>query len=257
MRANRILEIWRSNQVALGGWLAIPSTFSAEVMAYRGFDYICLDMQHGVIDYQVAVTMIQAINATSAVPFVRVPSNDFAIINRMLDAGAMGIIVPLVNTADEARRAVDACRYHPQGSRSMGPTRVSIGAGSDYAERANGEVICVPMIETREAVANLDSILDVPGIDALYVGPSDLSLTLGLPPGLDNGGAFEEARVRVAQLCHERGVVAGIHAEASLTQKHARAGFTMITVSIDFKAMLSAADADLRLAREHLSASAK
>ncbi len=243
--------------MALGGWLAIPSTFSAEVMAYRGFDYICLDMQHGLIDYQVAVTMIQAINATPVAPFVRVPGNDFAMINRMLDAGAMGIIVPLVNTPDDARRVVDACRYYPQGSRSMGPTRVSISAGPEYGEMANSQVACIPMIETREAIENLESILDVPGIDAMYVGPSDLSLTLDLPPHLDNGGAYEEARLRVAQQCNERGVVAGIHAEAPLTRKHASAGYKMITVSVDFKALLKAADADLLMARDHLGLVAK
>ncbi len=252
MKINRVLERWRAGEVALGGWLTIPSAFSAEVMAYRGFDYVCLDMQHGVIDYQVAVTMIQAINATTVTPFVRVPSNDFAIINRMLDAGAMGIIVPLVNTPGQARVAADACRYHPQGSRSIGPTRVSIGAGADYAEMANSQIVCIPIIETREAIENLGQILDVPGIDALYVGPSDLSLSLNLPPGLDSGGEFEEARLRVAQMCNERGIIAGIHAEAGLTRKHADAGFRMITVSVDFKAMLTAADADLSLAQEHL-----
>lgn len=252
MRTNKVLERWRAGQVALGGWLAIPSAFSAEVMAYRGFDYVCLDMQHGVIDYQVAVTMIQAIDASSVTPFVRVPGNDFSIINRMLDAGAMGIIVPLVNTPDDARRVVDACRYHPQGSRSIGPTRVSIGAGPGYAETANSQVACIPMIETREALGNLEQILEVPGIDAVYIGPSDLSLSLNLPPGLDNGGAYEEARLRVAHLCSEHGIVAGVHAEASLTGKHASAGFRMITVSVDYKALLGAADADLQLAREQL-----
>ena len=255
MKGNRVLERWRAGKVALGGWLAIPSAFSAEIMAYRGFDYICLDMQHGVIDYQVAVTMIQAINATDVTPFVRVPGNDFAIINRMLDAGAMGVIVPLVNTAEEAQRAVDACRYPPLGSRSIGPTRVSIGAGPDYAETANSQIVCIPMIETSEAVQNLEEILDVPGIEAIYVGPSDLSLSLNMPPGLDNGGVFEEARLRVAQVCRERQVVAGIHAEAALTRKHANAGFRMITVSVDFKAMLTATDADLLLARESLELS--
>lgn len=255
MKANGVLERWRAGEVALGGWLAVPSAFSAEVMAYRGFDYICLDMQHGVIDYQVAVNMLQAMSATNATPFVRVPGNDFALINRMLDAGAMGIIIPLINTQEEALRAVSACRYHPEGTRSMGPTRIAVAAGPEYASRANREIACIPMIETRQALNNLDEILQVPGIDAVYVGPSDLSLTLDLPPALDNGGAYEEARLRVAELCQAHGVIAGIHAEAALTQKHASAGFQMITVSVDFKAMLNAADADLRMAREHLSRS--
>lgn len=256
MKENRVLQRWRDGETVLGGWLTIPSAFSAELMAYRGFDYVCLDMQHGVIGYQVAVTMIQAINATDVMPFVRVPGNDLATINRMLDAGAMGIIVPLVSTPEDAFRAVDACRYPPQGSRSIGPTRVAIGAGADYAETANSQIACIPMVETREAMENLEKILDVPGIDALYVGPSDLSLSLGLPPGLDSGGAFEEARLRVARLCKERGVIAGIHAEAALTRKHASAGYRMMTVSIDWRTLRDAADADLLLAQDHLGLAA-
>lgn len=252
MKANRVLERWRAGEVALGGWLAIPSAFSAEIMAYRGFDYICLDMQHGVIDYQVAVNMLQTISATDATPFVRVPSNEFSIINRVLDAGAMGVIVPLVNTPEEAIRAVSACRYYPDGTRSMGPTRVSVSAGPEYALRANSEIACIPMIETRQALDNLDQILEIPGIDALYIGPSDLSLNLDLPPALDNGGAYEAARLRIAERCKACGVIAGIHADATLAEKHLRAGFRMITVSVDFKALQGAADADLRRARTHL-----
>ena len=195
MQENAVKAKWGRGEVTFGGWLSIPSSFSAEVMAYRGFDWLCLDLQHGVIDYQVAVTMLQAISATDTVPIVRVPDASFGFINKMLDAGAMGIIVPLINTAEEARAVVAACRYFPDGSRSIGPTRVSVSAGPEYAQRANAEVACIPMIETKQALGNLDAILSVPGVDAVYVGPSDLSLTLGLPPGPDSGGAFEEARL--------------------------------------------------------------
>lgn len=252
MRENTVKAKWRAGEVTLGGWLAIPSTFTAEIMAYRGFDWICLDMQHGLIDYADAVRMIQTINATDTVPIVRVPDNDFGFINRMLDAGAMGIIVPLVNSAAEARRVVDACRYYPAGSRSMGPTRISVSAGAGYGARANDEIACIPMVETKEAVENLDEILGVEGVDAVYIGPADLSITLGLPPGLDNGGAFEEARHAVARACKAHGVVAGIHADATLAAKHASAGFQMITVSIDFRGLIRAASDDIALAREQV-----
>ena len=249
MRSNTAKEKWARGEVTFGAWLSIPSSFSAEVMAHQGFDWVCIDMQHGVIDYQVAVTMLQAIGSTDTIPFVRVPWNEFGIIGKVLDAGALGVIIPMVNSVAEARAAVAACRYFPLGSRSFGPTRASYYAGTDYFLGANQQVACIPMIETKQAVERLDDILAVPGIDAVYVGPADLSITLGLPPGMDNGGAFEDARVRIAQTCVERGVTAGIHANASLAEKHATAGYRMITVSGDAAAIPMQAQADLKLAR--------
>ena len=249
MRSNTAKEKWARGEVTFGAWLSIPSSFSAEVMAHQGFDWVCIDMQHGVIDYQVAVTMLQAIGSTDTIPFVRVPWNEFGIIGKVLDAGALGVIIPMVNSVAEARAAVAACRYFPLGSRSFGPTRASYYAGTDYFLGANQQVACIPMIETKQAVERLDDILAVPGIDAVYVGPADLSITLGLPPGMDNGGAFEDARIRIAQTCVERGVTAGIHANASLAEKHAAAGYRMITVSRDAAAIPMQAQADLKLAR--------
>ena len=249
MRSNTAKEKWARGEVTFGAWLSIPSSFSAEVMAHQGFDWVCIDMQHGVIDYQVAVTMLQAIGSTDTIPFVRVPWNEFGMIGKVLDAGALGVIIPMVNSVAEARAAVAACRYFPLGSRSFGPTRASYYAGTDYFLGANQQVACIPMIETKQAVERLDDILAVPGIDAVYVGPADLSITLGLPPGMDNGGAFEDARVRIAQTCVERGVTAGIHANASLAEKHAAAGYRMITVSGDAAAIPMQAQADLKLAR--------
>ena len=158
-------------------------------------------MQHGVIDYQVAVTMLLALSTGDCTPIVRVPWNEPGIIGKMLDAGAMGIIIPMVNSVDEARAAVAACRYAPVGARSYGPTRAAIYAGADYFAHANEQVACIPMIETKRALDDLDAILAVPGIDAVYVGPADLSITLGLPPRMDNGGAFEEARLTIAEAC--------------------------------------------------------
>jgi 4-hydroxy-2-oxoheptanedioate aldolase len=167
----------------------------------------------------------------------------------VLDAGAMGVIIPMVNSVEEARAAVAACRYFPHGSRSFGPTRASYYAGTDYFLGANQQVACIPMIETRQAVERLDDILAVPGIDAVYVGPADLSITLGLPPGMNNGGAFEDARILIAQKCAEHGVTAGIHANAGLAEKHAAAGYRMITISGDAVAIPVQAQADLKVAR--------
>lgn len=250
MRTNTMKEKWARGEVTYGGWLSIPSSFSAEVMAHQGFDWVCIDMQHGVVDYQVAVAMLQAIGATETIPIVRVPWNEPGIIGKVLDAGAMGVIIPMVNSVEEARAAVSACRYYPDGARSYGPTRAAYYAGADYFANANREIACIPMIETKQAVERLDDILAVPGIDAVYVGPADLSITLGLPPGMNNGGAFEEARVLIAKKCGARGVTAGIHANAGLAAKHAEAGYRMITISGDAPALAAGAAADLRSVRE-------
>lgn len=257
MRSNTVKEKWSRGEVTHGAWLSIPSSFSAEVMAHQGFDWVCIDMQHGVIDYQVAVTMLQAIGTTDTIPFVRVPWNEPGIIGKVLDAGALGVIIPMVNSVEEAKAAVASCRYFPAGSRSYGPTRAAYYAGSDYFSGANREVTCIPMIETRQAVERLDDILSVPGIDAVYVGPADLSITLGLEPRMDNGGAFEEARLRIAERCARYGVVAGIHANASLAARHEAAGYRMITVSGDVVAMAAGAAGDLKRVRDQRDAGVK
>ena len=249
MRENSVKARWRAGAVAYGGWLSIPSSLTAELMANEDFDYVCIDMQHGAIDYQVALTMLQAISTTATMPFVRVPWNDPGIIMKMLDAGAMGVIIPMVNSVEEARAAVAACRYHPAGNRSFGPLRATMYAGADYFAHANDEVACIPMIETEQAVESLDDILAVDGIDAVYVGPADLSITLGQPPAMANEGRFEEARLRIAAACKQRGVVAGIHASAALAAKHTAAGFQLVTISSDQGGIRAGARSDLETAR--------
>ncbi len=245
MRENTVLSKWTRGEVTFGAWLSIPSAFSAEVAAHQGFDWICIDMQHGLVDYQVAVGMLQAISTTSTIPFVRVPWNDPGIIGKVLDAGAMGVIIPMVNSLEEARAAVQACRYHPDGIRSFGPLRAGYYAGTDYFSMANSQIMCIPMIETKQAVTAIDDILSVPGINAIYVGPADLSITLGLPPRLDNGGEFDNARLHIAARCAKHNVVAGIHATSKLAAAHVEAGYRMITVSNDVSAMSSGMYRDL------------
>ncbi len=250
MPENRLKAKWQRAEPTFGGWLLIPSSFAAEVMARQGFDYLCVDMQHGLIGYQVALEMLQAIGTTDTVPLVRVPRNDFGMINKMLDAGAHGIVIPMVNSADEARAAVRACRYAPEGARSFGPSRPELSAGPDYFATANQSVACIPMIETREAVEALDEILAVPGIDAVYVGPNDLSISLGLPPASDNPGAYQEAYQRIAKACAAHGVTAGIHANASLAGKHIATGYRLITIASDLGGLASGAARELRSVRE-------
>ena len=189
MRENTLKAIWARGAAVVNGWLSIPSAFSAEIMAHQGFDSLTVDMQHGVVDYQTAVTMLQAVSTTSTIPLARVAWNDPALLMKILDAGVYGVICPMVSTVEQAEAMVKACKYPPQGYRSWGPVRASIYAGADYGDHANDDVLVMPMIETAEALENLDAILQVPGIDAVYVGPSDLSLALGYKPPPGSGRA--------------------------------------------------------------------
>ena len=191
MRRNLLKEIFNRGDAVLNGWLHIPSSISAEVMAHAGFDSLTVDMQHGLSHFESTVPMFQAISTTDTVPLARVPWNEPGIIMKLLDAGCYGLICPMINSAAEAAAFVGACRYPPQGYRSFGPTRASLYAGADYAEHANDEVLTFAMIETVVGLENLEEIVQTPGLDALYVGPADLSQSLGGKPGAD----FEEGPI--------------------------------------------------------------
>ena len=174
MRENTIQSIWADGGAVLNGWLAIPSSWSAEVLANQGWDSLTVDMQHGLADLSQALSMMQAISTTSTIPLVRVPWNEPGVIMRSLDMGAYGVICPMINSRAECEAFVGACRYHPDGYRSLGPTRARVYAGADYMQHANSTVLTFAMIETSEAVKNIDEIVSVPGLDAIYIGPNDL-----------------------------------------------------------------------------------
>ena len=239
MRENKLRTIWARGEAVVNGWLAIPSAFSAEVMAHQGFDSLVVDMQHGVVDYQVAVTMLQAISTTDVVPMARVPWNDPARLMKILDAGVFGVICPMINTREEAEALVRHCKYPPRGHRSWGPVRASIYAGADYGDHANDDIVVMPMIETAEAVKNLDDILSVPGVDAVYVGPSDLSLTMGCKPRLDQTDPpVVEAQLKIVAACKRHGVAAGIHnGTAAYALKMIEAGYQFVTLASDSRHM--------------------
>src|SRR5438093_6795145 len=238
-RANRVREIWAQGKAVVNSWCGIPSSFSAEVMASMGWDSLVIDMQHGMIDYSVMVTMLQGISTTGTVPLVRVPWNDPAHIQKALDAGAYGIICPMINNRDEAEKFVDSMRYAPLGHRSSGPIRASLYGGADYHAKANDIVVALGMIETQEALDNLDAILSTPGLDAIYVGPSDLSISLGYNPGGDKPDEWMmTALKKVLDGCKRHKVQPGIHCGAGAYAKQMiEMGFTFVTVGGDNRFM--------------------
>jgi 4-hydroxy-2-oxoheptanedioate aldolase len=243
MRENRIRTIWKNGGAVINGWLAIPSTFSAETMAHQGWDSLTIDLQHGVVDYQAAVNMLTAISTTDTMPVVRVPWLDPGILMKVLDAGAYAVICPMVNTKDDAAKLVAATHYPPRGTRSFGPVRALLYGGADYPTHANDTVIAFAMIETSQALDNLDEILSVEGLDAVYIGPSDLSLALGCTPTFDDvDKPVAEAIDHILARAKAYGVVAGIHngAPKAALARIAK-GFQFVTVSSDARLMAAGA----------------
>ena len=239
VKTNRLKAMWLAGTPALGGWCAIPNSFSAEIVASMGFDYVCVDMQHGLADFGQLVPMLQAIAAQGPTPLVRVPVGDLALAQRVMDAGAEGVIFPMISTRDEAAAAVATCRYQPLGQRSFGPIRSRMHLGPDV-EHANAEVACIVMLETEGALRHLDGILGCPGVDAVYVGPNDLSLALGLPIG-STDARLDQAIDLILAACRTHGVPAGFHASSGQAALRAlKRGFDMVTVTTD-AAVLSAA----------------
>ena len=241
MRANKIKEIWGQSKCATLGWLSIAHGFTAEVMARQGFDALCIDLQHGTVEMDHLLPMLQSVSQTDTVPFVRVPWNDPATIMRALDLGAYGIIVPLVNTAEEAARAVAACRYSPVGMRSVGPVRGLQYGGADYVAKANDEIIVMAMIETKEGLANLEAICATPGLDAVYIGPADLSLALDLEPQADNTNPLHlKTCDKIRDVAPRHGIKAVMHcASADFAAGAVKRGFDMIMLTSDLACMIS------------------
>jgi 4-hydroxy-2-oxoheptanedioate aldolase len=242
-------EKWTAGNETLGLWLSTPSFVTAEISAGFDVDYVCVDLQHGVTDYTAGAQMVQAIELSGATPIVRVPWNEPGIIGKMLDAGSHGVIVPMVNTRDQALSVVRAARYAPAGSRSWGPVMAGL-RHSDNREWADANIAVIPMIETVEAISNLDEILSVEGVDAIYVGPADLAVSLGLGPhGNEGNPVFDDALATIVAACSEHGIVPGIHSTGALTPTRRGQGFRMITVTSDALAMRAGYTSELASAR--------
>jgi 4-hydroxy-2-oxoheptanedioate aldolase len=251
MRANNLRTIWQAGGAAVNGWLAVPNSFSAEVMAHQGWDTLTIDLQHGVVDYSAMVGMLQAISTTATVPLVRVPWLEPGIVMKALDAGAYGVIAPMVNTREEAQRLVAWTSYAPRGVRSFGPVRALYYGGADYPTHANDTVVRFAMIETAQALDNLDAILSVEGLDAVYIGPSDLSLSLGCKPSFDElEPKAAQAVDHVLERAKAHGVVAGIHnGDPAVARARVERGFRLVTVSSDARILAAGSQQLLRQAR--------
>jgi 4-hydroxy-2-oxoheptanedioate aldolase len=212
---NRIRTLWEAGQPVANGWLSLGSAFGAEVYALQGYDSVTIDMQHGMFGFAETLAALQAIRTTEAVPLVRVPALEASIVSKVLDAGALGIICPLVNTAEDAARLVSLTHYPPLGERSFGPTRASVIYPGNYHATANAEVLTFAMIETQMGMENLEAIVRTPGLDAVYIGPSDLTLGLHngrLAPGFDRKEPEMVAAIRrIIDTAHAAGIKACLH----------------------------------------------
>jgi 4-hydroxy-2-oxoheptanedioate aldolase len=254
----RIKGLWNSGQAIVCGWLLLPDSLTAEIMANQGYDIVTIDLQHGLIDYQTAVSMLQAMNGSSTVPFARVPWLDPAIIMKLLDAGILGIICPMTNTADEARRLASYVRYPPVGERSFGPARAGFIVDPDYGGKANDMVKCLAMIETAEGYRNVEEIVQVDGIDGVYIGPIDLTLGLygnDLPIGIDREEPeMIEAIKKILNSAHAAGKKAGIHCGTpEYAARMTDLGFDMVALSTDLSLFSAASKSSLEATRRLMS----
>ena len=253
MRKNKLKEIFKQGGSAINGWLQIPNSFTAELMANQNWDSLTLDMQHGVIDYSHAISMLQAISTTNVVPLARVNWNEPGQIMKILDAGAYGIICPMVSNRKEAENFVQACMYPPKGYRSYGPIRGLVYGGPDYADEANNEILKFAMIETKESLDNLDEIMQTPGLDGIYIGPADLSLALGEKPSFDKpeGDPVYQVIMKILEHAKKNKIIAGIqNAQPEYADKMIKKGFQLVTIGTDQRLMIAAAKNALSIIRK-------
>lgn len=249
MQTNPLKRLWADGKPVLNGWCSIGNPFTAEIMAAQGYDSVTIDIQHGALDYGDALAMFQAMKASGATLMARVPWRDPGYIMKALDAGAMGVICPMINTRAEAEEFVSYMRYPPHGQRSFGPTRAAI-AMPGYGVAANDEVLALAMIETADGMANLDEIAATPGLDGIYVGPADLTLgTQGgrLAPGFDRQEPeMIDLIKQIARACKANGIAACLHCGTPEYAAQAIGwGYDLTTVGGDSRLLAGAASASV------------
>ena len=255
MVPNGVKRLWAEGKGAVNGWLSIGNGFTAEIMAAQGYDSLTVDLQHGAFDYAAALPMLQALRASGVTPLARVPWLDPGAIMKMLDAGAYGIICPMINDRAETERFVSYLRYPPEGTRSYGPTRVIISSGADYGTKADAEILGFAMIETADGVKNIAEIVATPGLDGIYVGPSDLTLGLHgrrFPAGFDREEPeMVEVIHRILDAAHGAGIKAGLHCGTpDYAAKALGWGFDLVTLSNDVRLLAAAAGASVGRLRQ-------
>jgi 4-hydroxy-2-oxoheptanedioate aldolase len=231
-------------------WAALPDPFAAELQCVNGVDYVCVDQQHGLVDYKDMLGMLRAIEGRKTVPLTRVPANETWLIGKALDAGMQGVVVPMVSNGADTVKAVAACRYSPKGVRSYGPVRSTLTMNSrDIAVLGDG-VLCFVMVETREGVERIDEIASTPGVDGIYIGPADLALGLGLPPDLDKQEPEHVAAVeKILKSCQRHGIVPGIQTgTGAAARKMAERGFRLVTFSKDSSLLPAAVQLEINAA---------
>ena len=241
MKKNKIINILSDQKAILNAWLSIPNSFTAEAMSKMGWDSVTIDMQHGQNDYSSSISMLQAISISNAIPFARVPWNEPGIIMKMLDLGVLGIIAPMINTKKECEDFVSYCNYPPKGQRSFGPMRAQLHYGSEYYQNANNEIVSFAMIETKQAVENLDAILSVPNLTGVYIGPADFSISYGLKPKFDvkEDPVYSNIKI-IAEKAKHYGKIAGIHnGTTQYAKEMIELGYKFVTISSDFRSMSS------------------
>lgn len=251
---NPLLERWRSGRATYGGWVSTSEPLIAEFLAAAGFDEICADQQHGSIDLHTLPAVLGAISGRGVIPTTRVASNDPMAIGKSLDMGALGVIVPMVNTADEAAALVAACRYPPRGVRSIGPTRAIYSIGLNIDDLAR--IATLAMIETAAGLANVEAIAATPGLDGLYIGPGDLAIAMGLPVvradrTADERRALDDAIERIRLAADRAGIVAGMYVGSGVEARRlVERGFRMVTVAWDAGLLEDGGRAELAAAKD-------
>ncbi len=251
---NLVRERWKAGKPTINGWLTLPNSISAELMARAGFDTLTIDMQHGPIDYANLREILTALTPTDVTPLVRVPNSDPTFVTRVLDLGALGLICPMINSADEARSFAAGARYYPAGNRSAAPCRASMIYGAEYFTKANDAVLVLGMVETQAAIENLDQILEVEGLDGIYVGPNDLGVALGMPSGTDREEPeFLRLLEDIAKRSLKHGKIPGLHTNsASYAARAVAMGFGFVTVCSDSGLITSGANAVVKDIRGRL-----
>jgi 4-hydroxy-2-oxoheptanedioate aldolase len=256
LRTNQVKEKLKRGEPSLGAWLSLPSVLSARIMARLGFDWLVVDMEHTAHNPVLMADMVATIaDAQTCAPFVRIPSHSVEWFKWALDAGAWGIIVPMVNTREEAQMAVEYAKYPPRGTRSIGGAFGPYGFGitdwPEYARMANDEIIVTVQIESAQAMQNLDDILSLPGIDVAFVGPNDLHAQLGLTPSTEGAEPeFVDALERIKAVGLKYNIALGIFsADGVAASERVRQGFQMISVTSDIRSLITEATRNLRAAR--------